>query len=117
MRSWRGSRPPTAGCGIGPGDRVLWLLPMAHHFVVSILLYLRYGASILLPASSLARPVLELASRGRATVCYASPHHLRLLASDVSSLGLPEPAPRDLDRRRPARSGGGFVPASASASP
>jgi long-chain acyl-CoA synthetase len=75
---------------IGPGDRVLWLLPMAHHFVVSILLYLRYGAAILLPASSLARPVLELASRGRATVCYASPNHVKLLASDASSLGLPD---------------------------
>lgn len=77
------------GLRIGPGDRVLWLLPMAHHFVVSILLYLRYGASILLPASPLTRPVLELGSRAGATVCYASPHHLRLLASDVSSLGLP----------------------------
>ena len=53
---------------IGPEDRVLWLLPMAHHFVVSILLYLRYGAAILLPASPLARPVLELANRGAATV-------------------------------------------------
>ena len=68
---------------------MLWLLPMAHHFVVSILLYLRYGAAILLPASSLARPVLELAERGAATVVYASPNHIRLLASDVSSLGLP----------------------------
>ena len=29
------------GLGIGPADRILWLLPMAHHFVVSILLYLR----------------------------------------------------------------------------
>ena len=74
---------------IGPQDRVLWLLPMAHHFVVSILLYLRYGAAILLPASSLARPVLELATRGAATVLYASPNHIRLLANDVSSLGLP----------------------------
>jgi long-chain acyl-CoA synthetase len=77
------------GLCIGPGDRVLWLLPMAHHFVVSILLYLRYGACILLPASSLARPVLEFASREGATVCYASPNHIRLLASDLSSHGLP----------------------------
>ncbi len=41
---------------IGPGDGILWLLPMAHHFVVSILLYLQSGATILLPRSSLARP-------------------------------------------------------------
>ncbi len=73
---------------IGPEDRVMWLLPMAHHFVVSILLYLRQGATILLPARSLARAVLELAQRERATVFYASPHHYRLLAKDESDLGL-----------------------------
>lgn len=75
---------------IGPEDRVLWLLPMAHHFVVSILLYLRAGASILLPSSSLARPVLELAARERATVTYASPHHYKGLAKDKSELRLDE---------------------------
>lgn len=73
---------------IGPGDRILWLLPMAHHFVVSILLYLRYGATILLPASSLARPVLEFAARERATVSYASPFHYSLLAKDASGIRL-----------------------------
>ena len=73
---------------IGPGDRILWLLPMAHHFVVSILLYLRYGATILLPASSLARPVLEFAARERATVSYASPFHYSLFAKDASGIGL-----------------------------
>jgi long-chain acyl-CoA synthetase len=62
---------------------------MAHHFVVSILLYLRYGACVLLPASSLARPVLEFASRAGATVLYASPNHIRLLASDASPIALP----------------------------
>jgi long-chain acyl-CoA synthetase len=75
---------------IGPADRVLWLLPMAHHFVVSILLYLRQGASILLPAGPLARPILELAARERATLIYASPHHYRLLAKDTSGLALPD---------------------------
>lgn len=78
-----------AGLGIGPGDRILWLLPMAHHFVVSILLYLRYGAAILLPASHLARPILELGSAEGATVLYASPHHYQLLGKDASALGLP----------------------------
>ena len=73
---------------IGPRDRVMWLLPMAHHFVVSILLYLRYGATILLPESTLARTVLEFAQRQRATVFYASPHHYRLLAKDTSDIGL-----------------------------
>jgi len=78
------------GLGIGPGDRILWLLPMAHHFVVSILLYLRFGATLLIPASSLARPVLELAARERATVFYASPFHHHLLSKDASGIALPD---------------------------
>jgi long-chain acyl-CoA synthetase len=77
------------GLGIGPRDRVLWLLPMAHHFVVSILLYLRFGAAILLPGSHLARPILELGSAEGATVLYASPHHHHLLGKDASGLALP----------------------------
>lgn len=76
------------GLAIGPDDRVLWLLPMAHHFVVSILLYLRYGATILLPANSLAPAILDLASRERATVLYASPHHMKVLAKDASGARL-----------------------------
>jgi long-chain acyl-CoA synthetase len=62
---------------------------MAHHFVVSILLYLRFGATILLPASALARPVLELGARERATLLYASPFHHQMLAKDASGTGLP----------------------------
>lgn len=77
-----------AALEIGPGDRVMWLLPMAHHFLVSILLYLRAGATILLPASNFAHDVLALAARARASVFYASPYHYGVLAKDVSSLGL-----------------------------
>ncbi|HTO52975.1 MAG TPA: long-chain fatty acid--CoA ligase [Myxococcota bacterium] len=77
------------GLGVGPSDRILWLLPMAHHFVVSILLYLRHGATILLPNGSLARPILELASAESATLLYASPYHMNLLAKDASGVRLP----------------------------
>ncbi len=73
------------GMRIDGGDRILWLLPMAHHFVVSILLYLRHGATILLPATSLARDVLDLAAAEGATVFYASPHHYNLLSKDASA--------------------------------
>ena len=76
------------GMGITAGDRVMWLLPMAHHFVVSILLYLRSGATIVLPAASLASSVLDLAEQTKATVFYASPYHYRLLAKDTSSRSL-----------------------------
>ncbi len=76
--------------GIDPQDRILWLLPMAHHFLVSILLYLRFGASIVLPRSSLAKEVLALAVRTKATVFYASPYHYGLLAKDRSETQLPD---------------------------
>ena len=69
---------------ISSRDRILWLLPMAHHFVVSILLYLRHGATILLPTSPLARPILAFAERASATVLYASPNHYSQLARDTS---------------------------------
>ncbi len=75
---------------IGPEDRILWLLPMAHHFVVSILLYLRQGATIVLPASSLAATVLACAIRERVTVFYASPYHYNLLAKDRTDAALPD---------------------------
>ena len=77
-------RAANEGLAVTPDDRILWLLPMAHHFVVSILLYLRFGATVLLPASSLARPVLAFAKRARATLVYASPHHYAQLAGDRS---------------------------------
>jgi long-chain acyl-CoA synthetase len=77
------------GLEIGPSDRVLWLLPLAHHFVVSILLYLRYGAAVLLPKGSLAQQILGFAARERATVLYASPAHCKRLAADTSNSAWP----------------------------
>jgi long-chain acyl-CoA synthetase len=77
------------GLKIGPEDRIMWMLPMAHHFVVSILLYLRYGAVILLPSSYLARSILELANSWKATIFYASPYQYNMLAKDQSEMRLP----------------------------
>jgi long-chain acyl-CoA synthetase len=74
---------------ISPHDRILWLLPLAHHFVVSILLYLSRGATVLLPAGSLARGILDFGAAAGATLLYASPHHCRLLAKDASEQRLP----------------------------
>ncbi len=67
---------------IGPEDRVLWMLPMAHHFAVSIVLYLYHGACTILQESHLAADVLEEAEKTRATVIYGSPFHHALLAAD-----------------------------------
>ncbi|MEM6821293.1 MAG: class I adenylate-forming enzyme family protein [Verrucomicrobiota bacterium] len=73
---------------ITPEDRVLWLLPMAHHLVVSIFLYLRFGATILLPQNYYPSQVVSLAREEQATVFYASPYHYDMLsgAEDASLL-------------------------------
>ena len=70
--------------GIGRGDRVLWTLPMAHHFAVSIVLYLLQGAATVLENAHLAAEILETARRTGATVIYGSPFHHSLLAAEPS---------------------------------
>ena len=70
-------------------DRVLWTLPMAHHFAVSILLYLSEGAGVILAEARFADELLETALRFEATVMYGSPFHYRLLASEASGRAWP----------------------------
>ena len=70
-----------AGLQIGPGDRVLWVLSMAHHFAVSIILYLWNGAAVVIPSSHLPEDFLSAATTHKASVLYASPFHYVLLAS------------------------------------
>ena len=79
-----------AALGIGPGDRVLWMLPMAHHFAVSIVLYLYHGACTVIGEGHLAAEVLELAGESRATVIYGSPFHYALLAADRGADSWPD---------------------------
>jgi long-chain acyl-CoA synthetase len=79
-----------AALEIGPGDRVLWMLPMAHHFAVSIVLYLYHGACTVLGESHLAAEVLETARSTRATVIYGAPFHYSLLAADPGDYAWPD---------------------------
>lgn len=69
-----------AGLGISTEDRVLWVLPMSHHFAVSIILYLWHGAAVVLPESHLAGDILAAAACHKATVFYAAPFHFESLA-------------------------------------
>ncbi len=80
------------GLRIGPGDRVVWILPMAHHFAVSIMLYLLRGATTVIVTSHLAEDVLAAARRHGGTVLYGAPFHHALLAAEGS--GLPWPTLR-----------------------
>ncbi len=70
------------GLRIGPHDRVLWMLPMAHHFAVSIVLYLHAGATTVLEHSPLREDILAIAERHAATVIYGSPFHFAMLSGD-----------------------------------
>ncbi len=73
---------------IGPEDTVMWCLPMSHHFLITIVLYLSQGATIVLFRHVLARAFLEAVNRWKATVLYAAPFHYALLARDGSDVGL-----------------------------
>ena len=66
-------------------DVVMWCLPMSHHFLITIVLYLSEGASIVLCRHVLAKPFLEAANRWGATVLYAAPFHFGQLATAVDA--------------------------------
>lgn len=74
---------------LGPQSNVVWVLPMAYHFVVSIVLYVRFGAAITIVKDFMAKSVLEMTHRYNGTLLYASPMQIRLLAADRSGEGLP----------------------------
>ncbi|MDZ4403763.1 class I adenylate-forming enzyme family protein [Prosthecobacter sp.] len=77
------------GLRIGPQDRVLWVLPMAHHFAVSIILYLYHGATTILAPASDPKVMLAMMREHEATVMYGSPYHYTMLSGqpDAAVLG------------------------------
>lgn len=74
------------GLKLNSEHKMLWVLPMAFHFIVSVILYIRYGVTIIVADNFLANSILKLANQFKATHLYASPLHYRLLASDQSNL-------------------------------
>lgn len=70
---------------ITEADTVVWTLPMSHHFLVTIVLYVAHGATVVLARHVLAAPILEAVQRWRGTVLYASPFHYAMLAQDKSA--------------------------------
>lgn len=65
---------------LGPDDTVVWVLPIAYHFVVSILLYVRFGTAIAITKDFLPQSIIESINRFNGTLLYASPMQIRLLA-------------------------------------
>lgn len=72
------------GLGLDENDTVLWVLPMAYHFFVSIVLYVRYGCEIVISHASVAEDLLDAIIANRATLLYAAPMHYRMLAEESS---------------------------------
>ncbi len=74
-------------------DRVVWLLSMSYHFAVSIVAYLNYGATILMPKNLFADAILGMIEQRHATFVYGSPLQYSWMVSnkgnyDTSSLRL-----------------------------
>ncbi len=75
---------------LGPGDTVVWVLPMAYHFVVSILLYVKYGAAIAIAKDFLPKNIIDISNKHKGTLLYASPMQIRLLANSKGEEMMPD---------------------------
>jgi len=78
-----------SGLGLTCEDKILWVLPMAYHFYVSIILYLEIGATVVVNADYLAERILDAAAKHEATFLYVTPMHIRMLTSESSGRALP----------------------------
>jgi acyl-CoA synthetase (AMP-forming)/AMP-acid ligase II len=77
------------GLELGPTDTVIWVLPMAYHFIVSIILYVKFGAAIAVAKDFLAKNIIEITNRHKGTLLYASPVQVKLLANDAGEAQMP----------------------------
>jgi long-chain acyl-CoA synthetase len=67
-------------------DRILWVLPLAYHFAVTIVAYVRAGAHVLLCPDTFPATIVDSIRRLRASVFYASPVHFDRM-SNLGSTG------------------------------
>ncbi len=76
------------GLKITSEDTVLWVLSMSFHFVVTILLFLRRAATIVLCGYNFPESLMEGITRHKGTFIYASPFHYNvLIRSELLSSG------------------------------
>jgi len=83
------TRAANSGLGLTCEDRILWVLPMAYHFYVSIVLYLEVGATVIVNNDYLAENILDAAAKHQATFLYVTPMHIRLLTGEGTGRTLP----------------------------
>ena len=67
------------GLRIASNDNIIWVLSMTYHFVVTILLFLRRGATIVLCGQTFPDTLIEGLNSHRATFIYASPFHYHMM--------------------------------------
>lgn len=72
---------------LGPEDVVLWVLPLAHHFAVTITSYVAAASHVLLSTDTLAPALLSALRETRASLFYASPYHFETLGGLASHRG------------------------------
>lgn len=77
------------GMELGSADTVIWVLPMAYHFIVSVILYVKFGAAIAIAKDFLAKNIIEITNLHKGTLLYASPVQIRLLAYDAGTEQMP----------------------------
>jgi long-chain acyl-CoA synthetase len=71
-----------------PDDRILWVLPLAYHFAVTIVAYVKAGAHILVCPDTLPRALVDAVQQSAASVLYASPLHFERLGALAPSHAL-----------------------------
>jgi len=69
------------GLKVTSKDRIIWVLSMSFHFVVTILLFLRRGATIIISSRQFPYELLDNLKKYQFTLIYASPLHYHMLAS------------------------------------
>ena len=65
---------------INRGENVLWVLDMAYHFVVTILLFLRRGSSIVICKHPVEENMAKLMKEFPITLLYATPYHYQIMS-------------------------------------
>ena len=63
-------------------DRVLWMLPMAYHFAVTIMLFLRKGCTIDIAIDATPKSVIAKLQNKITTFVYATPYHYGNMVRD-----------------------------------
>lgn len=75
--------------GLESGDTVVWVLPMAYHFIVSLVMYVRYGITIAIADAAHPDSIVKIVKDSSRSFLYAAPDHYRQLSNLENAEPLP----------------------------